>query len=394
MFLVAGLLAPGGFVSLEGVADIETLRSAIRERLADCGDTALRRLVQRVRPDRHGFVWETCDVDVNQHVRLTEPVDGQHGLARLCAGLMTSPLTIDRPLWEVLVVPGASATAPGVVVRFHHAVSDGTGAVGLLEQLFGADAEPSPGERPRGRGRRARPSLTRLVSGIRRVAAVLRASVPRTVLLGPISTHRGAAFVDVPLDAVSRGAKAHGGTVNDALLAAVSRAVEDCLVAAGQPVPATIPASVPVALPDRSGTGNAVGVMRVALPTGEPDPAVRIARIAATTRTAKAEARAQGTFELTRSRLGSRVFGWLARRQRLVALFVTNVRGPQRPMSLCGAPLVTAWPLTPIQGNVRLGVSALSYAGRLGCAVHVDTDALDAELLSRTLRDQLSRIAS
>ncbi|MHB1007716.1 MAG: hypothetical protein ACYC1E_00465 [Propionibacteriaceae bacterium] len=39
-------------------------------------------------------------------------------------------------------------------------------------------------------------------------------------------------------------------------------------------------------------------------------------------------------------------------------------------------------------------LSALSYAGQLGCGVHVDADALDARLLADTLRDQLSRIAS
>jgi hypothetical protein len=214
------------------------------------------------------------------------------------------------------------------------------------------------------------------------------------VLLGPISAHRGAAFVDVELDPISRGARAAGGTVNDALLAAVAMAVEKSLLAAGDPVPAAIPTSVPVALPDRGRSGNAVGVMRVELPSGEPDPIVRLARIAAATRTAKSEARAQGTFELTRTRWGSRLFAWLARRQHFIALFVTNVRGPEEPMAIGGAPLERAWPLTPIQGNVRLGVSALSYRGRLGCAIHVDADALSADVMATTLRDELSRIAT
>ena len=112
------------------------------------------------------------------------------------------------------------------------------------------------------------------------------------------------------------------------------------------------------------------------------------------TRMARSEARTQGTFELTRTRWGSRLFAWLARRQHFIALFVTNVRGPEEPMVFGGAPLERAWPLTPIQGNVRLGVSALSYRGRLGCAIHVDADALSADVLAATLRDQLGRIAS
>src|SRR5690606_21642066 len=41
--------------------------------------------------------------------------------------------------------------------------------------------------------------------------------------------------------------------------------------------------------------------------------------------------------------------------QHFVALFVTNVRGPRDRLSLGGAPLGRAWPVTPLQGNVRLG---------------------------------------
>ncbi|MGA8044730.1 MAG: WS/DGAT domain-containing protein, partial [Dermatophilaceae bacterium] len=128
------------------------------------------------------------------------------------------------------------------------------------------------------------------------------------------------------------------------------------------------------------------------LPTGVDDIGRRLGRIAAATSAAKDEARAQGTFELTRSRWGSRAFAWLARRQRFIALFVTNVRGPGRPMHLAGAPLLRAWPVAPIQGNVRFGVAAMSYDGRLGVAVHVDADALRVEVAGRALEAELRRI--
>ncbi len=391
-FLMAGLLAPGGFVSDEGVPDIAHLRRVVADRLAQSGDGPLRRLVQHVQPDTHGYAWEPSEPDLTHHVRLVDPVAGEQGLAGLCATLMTTPMPVERPLWEVLVIPRASPVGPGVVIRFHHAVADGIGAVELLEQLFGAEPLVRRAAQPVRPVSRRRPSLVSLLRGARRVAAMFQASVPRTVLLGPISGHRGVAFVDVAIAGVARGARAVGATLNDALLASVAQAVEDALATAGEPVPPTIPASVPVALPDRGGSGNAVGIMRVALPSGVHDPLARLEQIATLTRTAKSEARAQGTFELTRSRWGSRLFARAARRQRFVALFVTNVRGPQQRMSIAGAPLEQAWPLTPIQGNVRLGVSALSYAGRLACAVHVDADVLEAELLARSLGDQLRLI--
>lgn len=225
------------------------------------------------------------------------------------------------------------------------------------------------------------------------MTAVLRPAVPPTILLGPIGSERGVRLASVDLDPLLRSTHAAGATVNDALLSAVAVAVKATLRAAHETVPPTLPASVPVALPDRRGSGNAVGVMMIPLPTGEPDSARRLERIAGFTRAGRAEARGQGTFELTRTRWGSRAFVWFARRQRFVALFVTNVRGPVQPLSIAGAPLLEVWPVAQIQGNVRFGVAAMSYAGQLGCTVHVDAGALRADVAAAALGEELRRIA-
>lgn len=73
---------------------------------------------------------------------------------------------------------------------------------------------------------------------------------------------------------------------------------------------------------------------------------------------------------------------------------MTNVRGPATPLALAGAPLEAVWPLTAIQGNVRLGVSALSYAGTLACAVHCESRGVDARVFGDALAAELSDIAS
>lgn len=189
------------------------------------------------------------------------------------------------------------------------------------------------------------------------------------------------------------GARRAGATLNDALLSAVAVGVAAGLRHVGEDVPASLPASVPVALPGRRATGNAVGVMLVPLPTGDPDAARRLDLITRTTRARREQARRQGTFELTRTRWGSRVFAWLARRQRFVALFVTNVRGPDRVLRVAGAPLLQAWPVAQIQGNVRLGVAAMSYAGRLCCTVHSEAGAVPAGVVAAALGTELGRLA-
>ncbi len=388
-FLLAGLFGPGGFVGADGAVDLGRVRTVLAGRLRD---PELRRFGERVSRQGRHLAWEACPPDLAWHVREVAPVAGREGLAERCASLMTAPLPADRPLWEMLLVPGAGPAGPGLVFRVHHAVADGMDGVRLARRLFdpagGPEPLPRPPARPAPPGPRRSP-----VRSLARLAAMLRRPVGPTVLLGPISSRRAVAFADVDLAALARGGRAAGGTVNDALLAAVAGAAAVALRACGERLPAALPASVPVALPDRGASGNAVGVMVVPLPVGEPDAAARVARIARVTAEAKQQARAQGTLELTRTRWGSRLFGALARRQRFIALFVTSVRGPEQPLRLAGAPLVAAWPLAPIQGNVRLGVAAFSYAGRLGCAVHLGTDALDPAVFGGSLGDELARIA-
>jgi hypothetical protein len=328
-------------------------------------------------------------------VRLVDPVTGTDGLAALCAGLMTTPLAPDRPLWELLLVPGATDEGTGIILRIHHAVADGVAGVRLATLLFDAGTATGRPARDRPPVRPARPRTRRwrrFLTSTSRLAAMFSVRVGPTALLGPLSTHRGITFGDVALDEIASGARTAGGTVNDGLLAAVAAAAAAALRAAGETVPDELPASIPVALPDRGRSGNAVGVMMVQLPLAETDLSARISRIARATTAAKTEAREQGTYELTRSRWGTRIFALLARRQRFIALFVTNVRGPEQMLALDGAPLERAWPVTPIQGNVRLGVSAISYAGRLECVAHVDAEALDAHAVERALEAELDRV--
>jgi len=396
-FLMAGVLAPGGPVGIDGRVDVAALRDAIRALLPEAP-----RLGERVVRDGRGYVWEPVAPDLRRHVRTVDAVDGVPGLEALCARLMVTPLPLDRPLWELLLVPGVAPERTGVVFRIQHAMADGLAAVRLVEVLLRADgsrsADAAQPQRPpaagpvRGRDRGAR--LRSLASGWRRTLEMFRRAVPPTALLGPIGPRRGVAFVDAPIGPIAAGAAAVGATVNDALLSAAAVGAEAALRERGEPMPPVLPASVPVALADRGRSGNAVGVMLVPVPTGVADPAARLRRVAESTRNRKADARARGSFELTRTHFGTRVFRRLARHQRLVVMFVTNVPGPRHPLALAGAPLERVWPLAAIQGNVRLGVAAISYEGMLRCAVHCDADAVSAPVVADALRRELGRIAA
>jgi diacylglycerol O-acyltransferase / wax synthase len=410
VFLIAGVLAPGGFVGSDGRPDMPALRTSLQERIA--GLPALR-LVPVADGRRHRWVEKSPDIE--RHVRLVTSVEGLAGLERFCGELMIVPLALDRPLWELLLVPGVAARQVGVVLRIHHAIADGMTAVAIAQQLFEhdeADAAPaavssassapsapvtSPAPATDVRAHRvpgAVRMLGRLGFGLRRILTTLVGrGIGPTLLLGERSPQRGVAFVDADLGALEAHVRPLGATVNDALLAAIAAGYVAALPAAGEELPYELPVSVPVALRRRGTSGNQVGVMLVRLPLGERDPDVRLRLIAARTRGEKVRAREQGTLELMRGPRGARIMDRVAHRQHVVAGFVTNVHGPSGRLRLAGAPVEAIWPVAVLAANVRLGVAAVSYAGRLRCGVHFDEANVPGAVFAQAMRDELRRLA-
>ncbi|MET4592288.1 wax ester/triacylglycerol synthase domain-containing protein [Arthrobacter sp. 754] len=399
VFLVACVLGPGGFLAPDGTPDMERLQSTLRARIADL--PALRRKVTQV-GRRH--YWVESVPDVEHHIRLVEPVDGLAGLQDKCAELMSQPLAWDRPLWEILVIPGVTATGLAAVLRIHHALADGMTAAVIVQQLFDP-AEPGekpasepptheltevPRHQPRNDPRRI---LRRLTTGLVRIRKTVWGNgVGGTVLLGERSAHRGVAFLQTEIEALKTAVRPRGATVNDALLAASASGFRAVLMAAGEPIPAWLPVSEPVALRRLGAAGNQVGVMSVQLPLGEPDPDMRLTLIAAQTREEKVQARDQGTLEFMRGPVGARILDRLARRQHLVAGFVSNVPGPKGTFRLAGAPVMALWPVGVLAANVRLGVAAVSYAGNLCCGIHFDALNVRGDAFAEAMGQEMARL--
>lgn len=409
---VAGILAVD-MITAGGVdPDLSRLRAVLAPRVA-----RVRRLNQRVEDrGRRGFVWVDAPADVSVHVRAGERVTDRAGVADLCGRLLTEPLPRDRPLWDLVVAPGPGAGRTTLVLRLHHAIADGVSAVQIFGALVDPPAEPLPAARDHRVHGTSRRLLARVLAtvpaAVGELATIIRAGRPSTSLVGPLGRERGIGLVEVDLTAVHDAAHDHGATVNDALLAAVAEATGALLASRGDHASqATV--SVPVSLRpgadadtsaatgpaavtsphERRASGNRVGVMLVPLPLDEPDPARRLRLVATRTRRAKHRARVLGPFVLTRTRWGTRLLARWSRRQRVVSLFVTNVPGPRQPVRLAGAPLLHAWPLSVVAGNVRIAVAALSYSGRLGVTVAFDAHSTpDAGVFVSALRHALDRM--
>nr|WP_243751960.1 wax ester/triacylglycerol synthase domain-containing protein [Leucobacter weissii] len=311
---------------------------------------------------RHRF--EPGAVDLAEHVRLAEPVDGRAGFERLCARLATTRLRADGPLWELLLVPGLRSEGPvGWVFRIHHTLADGTNVARILDGLF--DPVP-PGEDPPQRPRRTGSTPAGYWSGLLRA---LGERMPRTVLLGRLGLGRGIRVFSVDLAAVAERARSRGATVNDLVLAAAGAGARSAFLAAGEDVPEALPVSVPVVLPANASVANQVSAVVVRIPLREAPLDELLPAVAGISREAVARTRAQGLPWFAGTRLGGLVMRWFVARQRMTALLTTNVRGPARTRTLCGAPVEAVWALPVLGGNVRTGVAVVSYAGTLTCCV-------------------------
>lgn len=409
VFLVAAQLAPGGFVDPGGAPDLTALRAVLRGRVR-----TIPRLCRRVVPAGRRHRWAETTPDLEHHVRLVDPVDGRAGLERLCAELMVTPLARDRPLWEILLVPGVGEAGQDLlaaVLRIHHAIADGMEAVAIVHRLFdpggpvvpparsgptapgtGVPGAPGPVRAARHHG------LLRALGRFRRALTRIRATLTATgvgpsILLGDRGDHRAVMFLGADLAGLSASARQADATVNDVLLTAVAAGFAAALAAAGEPVPDRLPVSVPVALPRRGQAGNQVGIMLVRLPLAPMEPSDRLRLIAEQTRPEKDRARDQGTLEFMRGPVGARLMDRVGRRQHLVAGFVTNVPGPAAPLRLAGAPVTAVWPVPVQSGNVRVAVAALSCAGGLFCGVHVDADHVPGPVFARAMGAELRRAA-
>ncbi|MFF0634596.1 wax ester/triacylglycerol synthase domain-containing protein [Nocardia sp. NPDC004151] len=364
---LAGLLGPGGFVNAAGHPDIEHLIAFLTPRVEREPD--LQHCPQR----RDGrWWWVRMPVDISAHITV-ESAAGPGGFEALCGRAVMKPLPPDRPLWHITLAPAAHPGQCGIVVRLHHAVVDGTRATALLERLLGPEQVPSATTvapigtaRPDSRG----PTLpSRVRHGLH---MFLRRPVRSPVLLGTVGDTRDVAAASVDLAELETAARAAGATVNDAYLVAVGQGLRAVLMDAGEPIPETLTVSVPVQVDSRGAAHNAVGVMLVAVPLTESVAALRT--VARRTWEAKPLARASGTT------IGSprlvRMFNLFTRHQRVIATVASNVHGPRQPLTVDGAPMTEMWALGPLAGNVRVGFTAVSYAGRLSVGIESDADHL------------------
>ena len=406
----------GAVVVLDATVDLESVHRCLAVRIR--GVPRLRRRLVPTPLGCGGPVWvDDPSFDVRDHVAAVacEAPGDEQALLSTAAQALTRPLPRSRPPWSAVLVTGLEDERCALVLVVHHVLADGIGGLAVLGQLLdGGVVTPSDDGFPRpppGRGRltadawgrrwraahRAGPVVRDVAAGWRELGGRPPAAAPRTSWNRPTGPRRRLATVRVDLAAATGVAHQEGATVNDVLLTAVGRAMGAVGLARGEWLDSVV-VSVPVSARRSAGLAdpaNAVGAMPVSVPTCG-GARHRLRAVGAATRARKSERRGTSTAVLVPvfgalARVG--VFRWFIEHQRLVTTFVTNVRGPDRPMSFLGSRVLALLPMSVAPGNVTVTFTALSYAGVLVVTLVADPDRVpDLDLLARHLQAGLDEL--
>ena len=196
-------------------------------------------------------------------------------------------------------------------------------------------------------------------------------------------------------------------SVNDIVLATLAGALRAWLLTRGASVPpasvvrALVPMSMRVTDPREAGAvGSRVGSLLVDLPTGEASPLMRVHQVAYQTKAhreagqavdAPAIAGIAGFAPPTLHSLGARVASGLSRR--LFNLVVTNVPGPQQPLYVVGARMLSTYPVIPLAKGQALSVGLTSYDGGVYYGLNADREAMpDLDVLAQCLAESLAEL--
>ena len=183
----------------------------------------------------------------------------------------------------------------------------------------------------------------------------------------------------ISLAQVKRVAHAHGATVNDVLMAALSGALRHYLQERGGPVreiQAMVPFNLrPLDQPVPRELGNRFGLVFLPLPVGVSGSYRRLIEVHKRMDEIKASREGPVSYAL----LSATGLAPEPVERRIVDMFtgkgtavVTNVPGPTRAVYLAGVPVrgVLVW--APTSGHIGMSVSVFSYRGEVTVGLMVD----------------------
>ena len=401
-----------------------------RARLHDRAERALHsipRLRQRVAANPFSIApprWEIDpDFDLDFHLRWVRAPGGGalRDLLDFCQPIAMQSFDRDRPLWELYVVEGLEGGKAGLVMKLHHAISDGVGLVQMMGRMMETWRTPDPKRKPKtlpplpeplykGIGERFLDALgyerRKQVGRALGVLDALRSGIPDAVrhpldtsrelsealasvarLLQPVSEPlsplmRGRSLrlhldvVAVPLASLKAAARKAGGTLNDAFVAGAVEGLRlyherhDVTV---ERLRMTMPINIREGEKAKK-AGNQFVPARFEVPMQVLDPVERMQRIGEAVRQQRSEPALPLVDEISSflnrfpGAISAQVFGSMLKG---VDFVTSNVPGPQFDTYASGGLIEEIYGFGPLSGSAA-NITLFSYRG--GCGIGINTD--------------------
>nr|WP_318013652.1 wax ester/triacylglycerol synthase family O-acyltransferase [Roseateles oligotrophus] len=410
---------------------LEALKERVQARLLQ-----YTRFHQLVVEDALGAQWvEDEDFDIDRHVvaEVLMPVRGKAGqtgqdaLKERVAELAMEPLNPAHPLWQFHLIEdlaaGEELGSSGLIMRIHHCIGDGIALTSVMMSITdGGRAPPKRQQQPRDDKDWLTDSLLRPMADLAiKAIGAAGSGVAKSVeawnhpphpldssvdmaRIGYQALNDVAAFAfmpddshtqlkgkpgkkkcvawsnDLPLDAVKAVGKGLGSSINDVLLSCVAGAIGSYLQSKGEDVEGKeIRAMVPVNLRPLANSyqlGNRFGLVPLVLPIGIENPVERLYAVRARMNELK------GSFQPVLAFGLLSVAGLLIKPVQTAMLNIfakkatavmTNVPGPTAPLQMLGSQVERLMFWVPQSGDIGVGVSILTYAGRVQFGLITDS---------------------
>lgn len=415
----ANLMMIVGVWSIRPGITLDCLRERVAERLLQ-----YPRFRQKVVEDGLiGAQWVLDrDFDIARHVvaELPLPLRGQSNDAVLrerVAELCSQPLDAEHPLWQMQLIEDMGDGTSALICRIHHCIADGIALIAVMLSITdGGKAPPrrAPREEPPGEAdwlldAFLRPMTNMTVKAIgmtgkgvaKGIDVALSGATPmdsslEMARMGYQAVSDVAAFALMPddsptrlkgkpgasktvawddslaLDEVKAVGKALGASINDVLLACAAGAIGKYLADKGEdPAGKEIRVMVPVNLRPLEHAwqlGNRFGLVPLVLPIGIANPVERLFAVRARMSELK------GSFQPVMAFGLLSVAGLLIKpvQHAMLNIFakkatavMTNVPGPAEALKFCGSTVEKVMFWVPQSGDIGMGLSILTYAGRV-----------------------------
>jgi len=376
------------------------------------------------------------DFDLSWHVRrfVAAPPNDLETVLEFARKEGMAAFDKDRPLWKYTFIEGLQGDRTAVVMKLHHALTDGVGGMDVMRLLF--DLKPQPGElgpmpdAPAGEylgtidlvldalgydwsqlSGLARRGVTSALGNLTHAALHPRSTLAETLetstsiarvlrpvsnTLSPVMTERHLSWhydvLEFPLETILDAAHAVGAKHNDAFLSGVTAGLHRYHERHGKMVE-ELRVIMPMSIrrPDDPMGGNRITLMRFRLPVGIVDPTERMRQTHARCEPIKNDKSLPYTQAIAGT-LNLLPRGYVGGMLKHIDFLASNVPGVPFPFHLAGAKVENLYGFGPTIG-AALNVTLMSYCGTCMVGVNIDAGAIaDPDVLMDCLREGFDEV--